>query len=468
MKKILFLLLLSFSAARQSNQKKIDSVRVLVEKAFNEKNPANLFQLTGEVFRKQLPETELKNVITQLHNQLGTWKSSVFVKSVDGVAFYKGIFEKATQDVYLALDASDKISTLLFRPNADNKPKKDYLVATDNKMQTALDVKVDSIVRPYIQLKHTTGLALAIVTDGKVYNYNYGETKRGNHQLPDPNKTLFEIGSISKTFTAILLADEVVKGKMALDDPINKYLPDSIPTLAFKGVPITLKSLSNHSSGLPRLPINLYKKGDPIDDPYKNYDTERMYTYLKHFKPFREVGLNYEYSNFAVGLLGNILAVQNHTTYEKLLAQKITGPLDMKHTFITIPAKQEGNFAQGYNEKGEATSPWDLNSLAGAGGIRSTINDMVIYTQANMNKAPANLQKAIDLTHAITFEQGQQIIGLGWHLTKNRNIYQHSGGTGGFRTLVAFDKTKKTAVVVLSNSAEEVAPIGFELLKLNK
>jgi CubicO group peptidase (beta-lactamase class C family) len=467
MKKILLLFILSYTTFAQSNQKKIDSVRVLLEKAYNEKNSTKIFELAGETFQKQLPEAELKKVVNQINAQLGTWKSSEFQKNTDGVANYKGIFEKANQNVFLSLDKQDKIFTFLFQPYKGDEPKKDYPVATDNKMASPLDMRVDSLVRPYIQLKHTVGMAIAVIKDGKVYTYNYGETKRDNKQLPDTDKTLFEIGSISKTFTATLLADEVIKGKMSLDDPINKYLPDSIPNMAYNGVPITLKTLSNHSSGFPRLPINMYKQGDPADDPYKNYDIQRMYSYLKNFKPYREVGVNYEYSNFAVGLLGNILALQNHTSYEKLLEERITKPLKMTHTFITISPEQAPNFAQGYNERGEATSAWDLNTLAGAGGIRSTINDLVAYINANMEKAPEQLQKAIDLTHQITFEKGQTIVGLGWHTgkMKNQTIFQHSGGTGGFRTLVAFDKENKRGVVVLSNTAEEVAPIGFELLK---
>ncbi len=467
MKKIFFFFLLSYTAFAQSSQNKIDSVRILLEKAFNEKNSAGIYALVGESFRKQLSEADMKRVVTQLNDQLGAWKSSEFLKNTDGVAHYKGVFEKVNQNVFLSLDKQGKIYTMLFQPYTGDKPKKDYTVASDNKMVSPLDLKVDSVVRPYIQLKHTVGIALAIIKDGKVYTYNYGESKRDNKQLPDPDKTLFEIGSISKTFTATLLADEVIKGKMSLDDPINKYLPDSIPRMAYKDVPITLKTLSNHSSGFPRLPINLYKKGDPADDPYKNYDTQRMYSYLKNFKPYREVGLNYEYSNFAVGLLGNILALQNHITYEKLLEERITGPLKMKHTFITIAPEQVRNFAQGYNEKGEATSPWDLNTLAGAGGIRSTVNDLVKYINAQMVKAPEKLQKAIDLTHQLTFEKGQTIVGLGWHTIKmkTRTVFQHSGGTGGFRTFVAFDKENKIGVVVLSNTAEEVAPIGLELLK---
>jgi len=303
--------------------------------------------------------------------------------------------------------------------------------------------------------------------NGKTTTYSYGEVKKGENQLPDADKTFFEIGSISKTFSGILLANEVIKGKMSLDEPINKYLPDSIGKMSYKDVPITLKTISNHSSGFPRLPMNLYKKGDDTNNPYQNYDVGRMFSYLKTFKPFREVGVNYDYSNFAVGLLGTILAQQNQISYEELLLQKICKPLKLKNTKISLDTTDKNNFAQGYDEKGKASLAWDLNMLAGAGGIRSTTNDMAKFIEANMTKAPKQLQEAIDLSHKITFESGSNIVGLGWHITKRKEhtIYQHSGGTGGFRTFVGFDKDRQIGVVVLSNSAEEVAMIGMELLR---
>ncbi len=469
MKNLLVILLLMFSLSgfSQIYQAKIDSVKKLVETAFNERNPAKLYELTGEDFRKQISETQMKQVSTMLYNQLGTWKNSEFQKITDGVVLYKAIFEKSNQKFFLSLDKNDKISTLLFQPYKGDAPKKDYQVASNNKMTSPFDLKVDSLVRPYIQLKATAGICIAFVKDGKVETYSYGETKKGEKQLPDADKTMFEIGSISKTFTAILLADEVVKGKMSLEDPINKYLPDSIPILAFKDIPITLKTLSNHTSGFPRLPMNLYQKGDDANNPYQNYDEKRMFTYLKNFKPFREIGVNYDYSNFAVGLLGMILAKQNNSTYEQLLSNTICKPLQLKNTKILLQDSDNQYFAQGHDEKGNATSAWDLNTLAGAGGIRSTANDIAKYVEANMSKAPKQLQEAIDLTQKITLNQGQNTIGLGWHMTigKKYTIIQHSGGTGGFRSFVGFDKERQLGVVVLSNSAEEVAMIGFGLLK---
>ncbi len=463
----ILLLTLSLSGFSQVNRAKIDSVKNLVEKSFNERNPTKLYELTGEDFRKQISETQIKQVTTILYNQLGNWKNSEFQKNTDGVVLYKAIFEKSNQNFFLGLDKNDKISTLLFQPFKGDAPKKDYQVASNNKMATPFDLRVDSLVRPYIQLKATAGICIAFIKDGKVETYSYGESKKGEKQLPDANMTMFEIGSISKTFTAILLADEVVKGKMSLEDPINKYLPDSIPTLAFKDVPITLKTLSNHTSGFPRLPINLSQKGDDVNNPYQNYDEKRMFTYLKNFKPFREVGVNYDYSNFAVGLLGSILAKQNQTSYEQLLIDKICKPLQLKNTKIVIQNTDNQYFAQGYDEKGNAASAWDLNTLAGAGGIRSTAADMAKYVEANMSNAPKALQEAIDLTQKTTLNQGQNTIGLGWHISagKKHTIVQHSGGTGGFRSFVGFDKKRQIGVVVLSNSAEEVAMIGFGLLK---
>lgn len=461
------LLICSFTGFSQAVSIKIDSVRKLVETTFNDKNPKALYVLTNEGFQKQVSEKQIEQVSSMLYNQLGKWKISEFQKITDGVAFYKAIFEKGNQNFFIGLDKNDKISTLLFQPYKGDVPKKNYEVASNNPMKTPLDLRVDSLVRPYIQMQHTAGICVAFIKDGKTTTYSYGEVKKGEKQLPDADKTFFEIGSISKTFTGILLADEVVKGKMSLDDPINKYLPDSIGKMAYKDVPITLKTLSNHSSGFPRLPMNLYKKGDVANNPYQNYDAGRMFSYLKTYKPFREVGVNYEYSNFAVGLLGTILAQQNQISYEELLLQKICKPLKLKNIKISLDAVDKTNFAQGYDEKGKAASAWDLNMLAGAGGIRSTTNDMAKYVEANMTKAPKQLQEAVDLSHKVTFENGQNIVGLGWHITKRKEntIYQHSGGTGGFRTFVGFDKERQIGVVVLSNSAEEVAMIGMGLLR---
>ncbi len=469
MKKITTFLMLmaSLSGFSQVNRAKIDSVRNLVMVAFNEKKPTNIYALTGDDFRKQISEKQIIQVSEMLYTQLGKWKNSEFQKNTNGIVFYKVIFEKGNQSFIIGLDKSDKIATLAFQPYKEVSQKKAYQVASNNAMQTPLDVRVDSLVRPYIQQKNTAGICIAVIKDGKVQTYSYGETKLGEKNLPDADQTLFEIGSISKTFTAILLADAVIKGKMQLNDPISKYLPDSIGKMSYKDAPITLQTLSNHSSGFPSLPANFFQKSDNEANPYQNYDEKRMFTYLKNFKPYREVGVNYDYSNFAVGLLGTILARQNQTSYEQLITDKICQPLQMKNTKIFLQDTDNQRFAQGYDGNGKATSAWDMNTLAGAGGIRSTVNDLVKYVMANMTIAPKQLQEAINLTHKTTFSKAENVVGLGWILPSkaNSNLYFHNGGTGGFRSFAGFDKERKIGIVILSNATESVDGIGFGLLK---
>jgi CubicO group peptidase (beta-lactamase class C family) len=285
-------------------------------------------------------------------------------------------------------------------------------------------------------------------------------------QLPDPETTIFEIGSLTKTFTSLLLANEVVNGRMRLDAPINRYLPDSIPPLAYHGKPITLQNLANHTSGLPRLPANIFKgKVDPLD-PYQHYNTSLLYSFLVNYKTTVEPGKLFSYSNYGAGLLGEILARQAHTTFEYLIVNRICLPLGMKNTAITLNESENRHFAQGYNEKGEATSPWHLASLQGSGAISSTLNDMIKYTQVQMGGA-STLEKAIRLTHKITFENKENTIGLGWRIVRfgNNTYWHHSGGTGGFRSFVGFDKQRQMGVVILSNTAEEVTDIGEAILR---
>ena len=459
------MLMASLSGFSQANRVKIDSVAALVKTTFNDRNFVQLYALTGDDFRKGFSEKQIIEFSEMLYTQLGKWKTTEFQKNTNGVVFYKAVFEKGNKNFIIGLDKSDKIATLAFQPYKDLK--KDYQVASNNTMQTPLDLRVDSLVRPYIQQRNTAGVCIAVIKDGKVQKYSYGETKLGEKTLPDADQTLFEIGSISKTFTAILLADEVTKGKMQLNDPIDKYLPDSIGKMRFKDAPITLQTLSNHTSGFPGLPANFFQKGDNEEKPYQNYDEKRMFSYLKNFKPYREVGVNYEYSNFAVGLLGTILARQNQTSYEQLIVDKICQPLQMKNTKISLQSTDNQHFAQGYDENGKVTSAWDMNTLAGAGGIRSTVNDLVKYVMANMTAAPKELQEAINLTHKTTFNKDKNVIGLGWVLPSktNSNLYFHNGGTGGFRSFAGFDKERQIGIVILSNATESVDGIGFGLLK---
>ncbi|MGI8950949.1 MAG: serine hydrolase domain-containing protein [Chitinophagaceae bacterium] len=463
---VILLLALNFFSFSQTQQQKIDSVCVLVKKYFNEKNVQQLYNMAGAAFRKELSLETFEKVCDNNLFPLGEIKETVFEKNNEGVSKYKAVFNSVNLSLLLSLDSTNKIETFLFQPYANDTAKKNYKVATSNALTTPLDKEVDAAVQPYMMKLNTTGLSLGILKDGKIYFYSYGETAKDNHQLPDKN-TIFEIGSISKTFTATLLADAVNKGKVKLNDPVSKYLPDSISFLQFNGELITLKTLSNHSSGIPRMPDNFMDDNPDSMNPYKDYDEKKLFAFYKNFKPVRKPGEKYEYSNLAQGTLGVILEKVNHKSYEELFVKTICDPLGMNDTREFIRRTDSARFAKGYDENGQYNSQWDFKALEAAGSIRSTASDLIKYIKGNLGEAPPQLYKDFQLTHVITFSDGSNKVGLAWHYIKpgNDEVIFHNGGTGGFRSYLAINLQKKFAVVVLSNTSIGTEEVGNALMK---
>lgn len=467
MKFLLFLLLsLSTNFCCMAQLQKIDSVCRLVKKYFNDKDVVQLYGLCGKDFQKQLTLENLRQVCENNLFPTGVIKETVFESSESGLNKYKVVFASVNLTLLLSLDKEDKIETFLFQEYKKNNVKKSYTVSATNRLSTALDRAVDQAVQPYISDLNTVGLSIGILKDGKTYFYGYGETAKGSGRLPTKN-TCFEIGSISKTFTATLFADAVIKGKVKQNDPINKYLPDSIHLLAFNNEPITLQTLANQSSGIPGLPDNFGLNQETMANPYKEYDESKLFQFYKNFNPVRKPGEKYEYSNLAVGTLGVILERVNHSSYEQMLLKTVCNPLGMHNTRQFLRKTDSSHFAKGYDEEGRYALPWDFKALAGAGAIRSTAADLLKYAKANLGKAPAILYKDLQLTHGITFKSNIATVGLGWHYIRPRNdwVIFHNGGTGGYRSYLAIHLQKKYAVIILSNSAISVDNMGNEIMK---
>jgi len=465
MRKLLPLIIMvatTLVSCAQTQQQKIDSVCATMKQYFNAKDVDKLYALTGESFHKQLPLATFKQVCDNNLFPLGEIKETVFEKNTNGVAKYKAVFATVNLNLFLSLDKDGKIETFLFQPYTDDNAKKTGKILFTNPLSTALDKEVDNIMQPFIQQPNTVGVSIGVLKDGKIYFYSYGEMEKGSGKQPDAN-TLFEIGSISKTFTATLLADAVNKGKISLDDKANKYLPDSIPALQYGGVPVTVKSLINHSSGIPRMPDNF---GPGMVDPYKDYDERQMFSFYKHFTPTRKPGDQYEYSNLAVGTVGVILEHINKSGYENMLVNTICKPLGMNDTRVYLRAQDSARFATGY-DNGQDASPWNFKAFMGAGGIRSTATDMLKYAAAQLGTAPKPLNKAIQLTHVSTFKTAQANVALAWIITKpgNDDLFFHNGGTGGYRSYLAINPQKKFAVVMLSNTTIGVDGVGNDLMK---
>ena len=284
---------------------------------------------------------------------------------------------------------------------------------------------------------------------------------------PLSRTTVVEIGSVSKTFTALLLADMVGRHEVALDDPIEQFLPAGLNAPVRGGKHITLLDLATQSSGLPPLPTNLFTaKTDPAN-PYNSYTKENLYDFLSHYTLVRDIGTQYEYSNLGVGLLGEILANRAKMSYEALLRERITKPLGMTHTSVVLGSDQLAAFATGHDLEGNPVHAWDFPVFAGAGGIRSTLDDMLKFVACAAGSGPPELVAAMKLAQTpVPGKTGgpNSNIGLVWQIGTTYGTIWHNGETGGFHALIALSRDRTRGVVVLANSAQGIEDIGFHLL----
>jgi CubicO group peptidase (beta-lactamase class C family) len=325
-----------------------------------------------------------------------------------------------------------------------------------------LPAKVLNSIESRIENEINPSIAIGIVDENGARYYNFGKMSREG-QLVDEH-TIYEIGSITKVFTAILLAQQVIDSLALLDDPINDYLPPEVKVPVMGLSDISLGNLSDHTSGIPRMPSN-FAPSNP-NNPYADYSEEQMYPFISNYEPTREVGSAYEYSNIAQGLLGHILALNSDLSYESLMIKNIASPLGMDETRITFDQKMKDNLAIGHNS-GAETENWDIPTLAGAGAIRSSTYDMLKFLSANLGYTETPLRAALDMTHKIRHNKaGDMRVGLGWHIKKGAegDVIWHNGGTGGYRAFAGFVMESGKGVVALTNSTVSVDDIGFHLL----
>jgi CubicO group peptidase (beta-lactamase class C family) len=297
---------------------------------------------------------------------------------------------------------------------------------------------------------------------------SYGSLNRGDSR-PLNGDTIFEIGSVTKVFTSLVLADMVQRGEVSLDDPVAKYLPVEVKVPVRGGRAITLVDLSSHTSGLPRLPDNMHPK-DPAN-PYADYSVELLYQFLSSYQLTRDPGSQFEYSNLGGGLLGHLLARRAGMDYEALVRSRIAGPLGMNSTGISLSPEMNARLALGHNNQLSAVPNWDFQVLAGCGALRSTVNDLLTFLGANLGYVKSPLAPAMAAMLSVrrpTGTPGLGEIGLGWIIAKPKDdeIVWHNGGTFGYRSFVGYDAKSRVGVVVLSNTftAAGVDDIGMHLL----
>ncbi len=319
--------------------------------------------------------------------------------------------------------------------------------------QQTLSEQIDAHVQPYLDNKLVYGLAVGVLKGGQVHTLGYGQISNESPSKPDEH-TIYEIGSITKVFTAVLLADRVQRGLVRLDDSIGTLVPEGFPKANSTLEAVHLNHLATHVSGLPRMPDN-FDSAD-AENPFAKYDQKKLYDFLSKHLLMHKPGDHWEYSNLGFGLLGDLLASQNGTSYETLLVQRITKPLEMTDTTTTLAASQQSRLAPGHDEGGQQVASWDFTSLAGAGAIRSTVSDLLKFASACLSPPKDELGQAIDLTWEVQRQpqKPEELAGgLGWLIAKDGQTRFHNGQTGGYHSSLFIGRDLKQAVVVLSNTA---------------
>ncbi len=319
------------------------------------------------------------------------------------------------------------------------------------KLKSVLDADLVPVLKAGALAEDTHGgVTIGVVQHGQRQIFSYGTAK------PD---SVFEIGSITKTFTGLILAQMTEQGKVRLNEPVRELLPPGTVAKPATGAEITLLDLSDQHSGLPRLPDN-FNPADP-NNPYADYDTKLLYAFLAKHGVALPANAPFGYSNLGVGLLGQALANRAGVPYATLLHDQVTGPLNLHETGITLTPEMKARFIEGHDAEHKPAHAWDLDALAGAGGIRSTAADMLTYLEAQLHpeKLSAHsktLPAAIAESHKIRADVGNGMhIALNWFQIDATGSYWHNGGTGGYSAYALFNPEKDFAVIVLSNTSPD-------------
>ncbi len=309
------------------------------------------------------------------------------------------------------------------------------------------------------QQRQAIGIAVGVVEPNGRRVVAYGKLSGEGSEVD--GDTTFEIGSVTKVFTALLLADMVQRGEVALEDSAGEYLPEQVRLPERNGKAITLLGLATHRSGLPVMPGNI-KFG-----PGAKYSVEDMYAFLSGYELPRDPGAEFEYSNLGAGLLGHILARRAGMEYGEFVQSRITDPLGMRDTGIVLAGLAD-RMATGHSAMLQSVPSLELSTLAGAGALRSTANDMLTLLEAFLGYADSPLAPAMHAMLDVRHPAGQMEIGLGWMIraSEGNEIVWHNGGTAGFRSFLGYDPQARTGIVVLVNASTATGgdDIGFHVL----
>jgi CubicO group peptidase (beta-lactamase class C family) len=335
---------------------------------------------------------------------------------------------------------------------------------------------VDDLVRPFRDGKENLGLVVGVVTPAGRHVFGYGTVASGPVQVVPDGDTVFELGSITKAYTGVLLAVLERDGVIKLDDPADKHLPADLRLPRRGDRLITLLDLATHRSGLPVQPRFVGLRAlfaGTVDNPYSTYDRGRLAKDLSDLWPEADAGEKYAYSNLGAGVLGHALAhAAKAESYEDALCRHVLNPLGLTNTRVKLTPGQRRRLPPSHTKAGSPTPHWDFACLEACGGLRSTAHDQLAFLAANLGLTPTPL--AATLTAAATprrdTDSPRWRVGLGWHVGPlgpdgGPILVWHNGGTYGSRSFAGFVPAARVGVVVMSNTGHSVDELTIAILR---
>jgi D-alanyl-D-alanine-carboxypeptidase/D-alanyl-D-alanine-endopeptidase len=330
--------------------------------------------------------------------------------------------------------------------------------------QNLTDQWLEKAAQPLVADRVVDGLSVGYIEGKHSGVVHLGKSSSAGKRADDT--TMYEIGSVSKVFTSLLLANAVVRGEIDLNAPAVADNRAGIRLPSREGRSITWLDLSTHRSGLPRIPFNLATKA--LTDPYRDYDSKMAAEFFKQYKLTRRPGEAQKYSNFGASVLGYLVAEKAGKTYQQLLRERIAEPLEMTDCTVDFSEDQRKRLATPHSQFGIATPPWTFADLPGAGGIQATIRDMLSFAQAQLTPPPGKLGEAIELAwkQQRDADASGPAMGLAWMIAGDHQTRWHNGQTGGSHAAIFLNRKNNCAVVVLCNTgAMEVDQLAMQVVK---
>lgn len=442
--------------AQEINKEDSNSIEKTIEN-FNKKDFKNIYDNLSDDIKKMMDSESFSNAVKGLNDLYGDILEKELIYSDKRLYTFKVKFKNDTS-MYMSIsfDENNKLKDFLFKPLSKevNFPKIDT------------NTKVEDILNSYKNTFPKVSLAVSIIDNKKEKDYLIGQFNHNNKPIDE--NTIFEIGSISKVFTTSILADLHLKNKLDLKTNLSKLLPNNIKAPKYKGKEINLEQLATHTSGLERLPVNFTKTvKDPLN-PYSNYQINDLWSGINNYDIKNEQ--KYSYSNWGMGLLGDLLAYKySNNEYSRLLDQKISNVLNLKSTKIYLSKNDIRNLVSGYSEGENEIPNWDFSSIQGAGAIKSNLKDMKVFLKANMGIIETPLNNSLKFSHKKIFDAGNNLeIALGWHIVKlnDKKIIFHNGMTGGYSSFLGFTNDYNKGVLILSNNTYDITNIAFMIFKI--